>query len=414
MSLRLEAVSLHNIACFASFELRPDPRCTLLIGGNGVGKTVLLEAISGGLSALFAGMENIGVEMLQPHLRRQVISTTPGGAHILRPTPVAAELRAEIDGAPYQWTIRSRKPSGRAAAQLRPLIEWGRQIEASIGRGEAPTLPVVAFYATDRVWTGRYLPAFTGLPSPQDAWLQALPANRPFREIVTWMRRLAYAEKKGDPSPQLRQLSAGISRAIPEIASLSYDILTEDVIAEFTDGSRRLFNQLSDGYRSQIGLAADLLWRMMILNPHISEAVQDRVGGVVLIDEIDLHLHPAWQRRVLPDLLRAFPLVQFILTTHSPQVIASAQQAWVRAIRPDGAYPVGPVEGRDSNALLIDVFHTPERDPAFSARLHQIAAHLENEDFESARQQIDALEQIWGPNDPQILRLRTTLRLLSA
>lgn len=85
---------------------------------------------------------------------------------------------------------------------------------------------------------------------------------------------------------------------------------------------------LSDGYRSTVALFADLARRCAILNPHLLEKAAEKTPGIVLIDEVDLHLHPSWQRRLIADLRKAFPAIQFVLTTHSPQVISGATHSY--------------------------------------------------------------------------------------
>ena len=103
---------------------------------------------------------------------------------------------------------------------------------------------------------------------------------------------------------------------------LEWDELTIDV----TIGShpqRLPFHLLSDGYRNVVGMAADIAYRMATLNPDLLERVIGETPGIVMIDEIDLHLHPKWQRQVVGHLLRTFPQVQFVATTHSPFIIQS-------------------------------------------------------------------------------------------
>ncbi|MGB8922932.1 MAG: AAA family ATPase [Pseudomonas sp.] len=91
-------------------------------------------------------------------------------------------------------------------------------------------------------------------------------------------------------------------------------------------------SQLSDGIRNIVALAADIAYRCIKLNPHLGITAPHQCTGVVLIDEVDMHLHPAWQQTVIPDLLGAFPNIQFIVTTHSPQVITSVQAKCIRVL----------------------------------------------------------------------------------
>lgn len=92
---------------------------------------------------------------------------------------------------------------------------------------------------------------------------------------------------------------------------------------EFGDGRIVDFADMSDGYRNVLAISADLAIKISMLNPHLSESSLDQTPGVVLIDELDLHLHPKWQRRVADDLRRTFPKVQFICTSHSPFIVQS-------------------------------------------------------------------------------------------
>ena len=94
----------------------------------------------------------------------------------------------------------------------------------------------------------------------------------------------------------------------------------------FQDDRRLPWMMLSDGMRSVIALAMDIAWRAVVLNPQLGAKAPEQATGIVLIDELDLALHPVWQRRIVGDLSRAFPSIQFIATTHSPQIIGSAKR----------------------------------------------------------------------------------------
>jgi predicted ATP-binding protein involved in virulence len=102
-----------------------------------------------------------------------------------------------------------------------------------------------------------------------------------------------------------------------------YDVAGDELLGVFADGRRLPFRLLSDGVRNMLALVADVARRAATLNPHLGADAARKTPGVVLIDEVDLHLHPRWQRRVLDDLRRTFPLVQFVATTHSPFIVQS-------------------------------------------------------------------------------------------
>jgi hypothetical protein len=203
--------------------------------------------------------------------------------------------------------------------------------------------------------------------------------------------------------------------SLPEIRDFFYDIEAEELRVRFGDGTLQSMRLLSDGYRTMIGIAADLAWRAAMLNPHHRGNVVKRVDGVVLIDEIDLHLHPTWQRRVLPSLVRTFPHVQFVATTHSPQVLASAKRTWTRTF--NGISEVrtgGYVEGRDSNSILVDIMGDRSRPKERQDQLNEVLRLIDDEVFGEARAALEKLEKVWGPDDPEILRARALLMTLEA
>jgi predicted ATP-binding protein involved in virulence len=107
---------------------------------------------------------------------------------------------------------------------------------------------------------------------------------------------------------------------------MTYSFKDEDLIGLFKNQmgtDRLLFRQLSDGYRNLIGMVADIAYRCIKLNPHLGEDAVSQTPGIVLIDELDLHLHPNWQRQIVADLKKVFPKIQFIATTHSPFIVQS-------------------------------------------------------------------------------------------
>lgn len=110
---------------------------------------------------------------------------------------------------------------------------------------------------------------------------------------------------------------------MPELDSVSVNVRMRELLLRYVDGRTVAFSELSDGYRNIVAMVADLAIKMVMLNPHLAKDALSKTPGVVLIDELDLHLHPKWQRRVVEDLRRTFPRVQFICTTHSPFIVQS-------------------------------------------------------------------------------------------
>lgn len=133
---------------------------------------------------------------------------------------------------------------------------------------------------------------------------------------------------------------------------------------------------------------------------------------MVLIDEVDLHLHPRWQRDVLAALRRAFPNLQFVVTTHSPQVLGTCQPEWVRLL--DGTSQVrhvGKIFGWDSNDVLAHIMKAPIRDRAILQPLQDLDLAIEEQRWQDAEAKIAQLAQVLGEDHSDIVRARWSLHL---
>ena len=115
-----------------------------------------------------------------------------------------------------------------------------------------------------------------------------------------------------------------MSACVPGAKAIEYSVRERSIVVEFATGDV-LYQNLSDGQRIMLSLVADIAYRAAWMNPHLEDRVLQETDGIVLIDELDLHLHPKWQRTVVDDLRRTFPKIQFIATSHSPFIIQSLQ-----------------------------------------------------------------------------------------
>ena len=176
------------------------------------------------------------------------------------------------------------------------------------------------------------------------------------------------------------------------------------------------FDQLSGGYRIVLALAADLARRMAQGNPHLDNPLESE--AIVLIDEVDLHLHPSWQQRILDDLTRTFPNAQFIVSTHSPQVLTTVRQEHiVELYREEGGSvvagaPASATYGAEAGDVLSSVMRVGERpENDFKIALDRYRRLVSNGDGESpeARDIRKKLERT-SPHDPALDRADLEIR----
>ena len=171
--------------------------------------------------------------------------------------------------------------------------------------------------------------------------------------------------------------------------------------------------QLSDGEKMLLMLVTDLARRLAIANPGLGvDALQGQ--GIVLIDEIDLHLHPQWQRMVIPSLTRTFPNCQFIVTTHSPQVLSKVKKENVFILENYNLVEVTPYTyGRDSNSILYELMDVKERPGDVQEKIDACFALIDEEKIEEAKVKLQELADLLGENDAEIVRARTLISFLT-
>jgi predicted ATP-binding protein involved in virulence len=171
------------------------------------------------------------------------------------------------------------------------------------------------------------------------------------------------------------------------------------------------FDQLSSGEKSFFVLVGDLARRLAVANPKSDDPLRHG-QGIVLIDEIDLHLHPSWQRKAIPKLKTLFPNIQWVISTHSPQVLMHLKRENVKWIR-NGKLEESPfVEGRDANAISTDVFGLTKRLPDYEKILDKIYDLIDKGDEKQAKLAIESLKQKWGEADVDLHRAESFLELL--
>ena len=161
-----------------------------------------------------------------------------------------------------------------------------------------------------------------------------------------------------------------------------------------------------------LALVFDLTRRLAQANPDLDDPAAEGIG-VILIDEIDLHLHPKWQRTIVKNLPEAFPGLQFIATTHSPQVIGEVLPDRIQIMGEGPVFSPTHSYGVDSSRVLEEIMDAPPRTAAIQDLLTKLSDHVDAEDYAAARTATDELRSKLGDNDPEVLRAQTLLEFLA-
>lgn len=409
--MQISRLTLQNFRCFDHLELGLNPSWTLLLGGNGAGKTAILEGLSVALGAFVGEIRDTQSRNIrEDEDARRVVYDLGGVPDLQTQWPVRVETSGSLLGQTLTWARELTSPGGRTTTKETTALRALTQSAAALIQSGRPIeLPVLAYYGTQRLWVmSKATDAKRGIGSRLDGYINCLSPSSNFRLMAEWIYQQTLADvQSGESSPQLSALERSVCLCLGDVTRFWFDLRHQELRLQFTDGRVVPFSLLSDGYRNVISLVADLAWRAATLNPYDGTDAGVRAVGVVLIDEIDLHLHPSWQRRIVPDLRRAFPQLQFVVTTHSPQVVASVHQEQIRQLA-DGVIldQRTPVEGRDSNSLLEDLFGVPARPTWAAQKLAHIFDLIDQDSLAAARSEVESLEHLLGPDDPDLTRAR--------
>ncbi len=404
--MRFHTLQLENYRGFRQLELALHPVVTVLVGVNGAGKSSILDAIAAVGQAIHKDIAH--TTGADPRLFETAVSEDEllqdADIHRGAPQVVLGLLAVHADASGY-WSVKL------AQGTHRPTIA-GDESQLLIDESGAVTAPLIVHYSVernildipDRIRTRHAFDA----SSAHDGALQDGTSN--FRDFFEWYRdeedayneqRLAELDAGAPVTSRLLAVRGAIESILPGLTDLRIERRPKQRMM-LTKGEHRLdVAQLSDGEKCLLALVGDLARRMVLASPHTATPLEHE--AVVLIDEIELHLHPGLQRTVLPTLQSIFPKTQFVVTTHSPQVISSVRSANVRILENFALRPV--LQGtffRDTNSIL-GVFGDSGRPPAIQTKLNALKDAVDADDVAGARALLAELRATLEGDDPELV-----------
>lgn len=328
-------MTINNYRAKEHLQIQFGRRLTILVGENGSGKTTILDAISIGLGAVLTHLPKVsGISFRKTDIRQNDNQIMP-----------FARVKVELENKLVWDRTFRRDKSEKTTAVIPPakgLVQLKRYLDEHIIHpfieGKDFQLPVFSYYGVSRALLDVPLRR-RGFPKTHQRFESldnALNAASRFKSAFVWFYNKENEESRMQREqksfeyrlPELEAVRLAIIKVFPDIKEphimvrpLRFAVKMDNEILDIM--------QLSDGYKTLLSLVIDLASRMALANPGMQNPLE--APAIVLIDEIDLHLHPEWQRKVVGDLLNAFPNAQFILTTHSPYIIESVNnhlQRW--------------------------------------------------------------------------------------
>jgi predicted ATP-binding protein involved in virulence len=440
--MKIESVHIENYRCFSDLTVNFDERLTVLVGVNGSGKTAVLDAL-----ALF--LQNYSQCFISSHLLN---------------TPLFSDLRIGAKSIVFSYKViklnqvnAAEKNDGNDSVDIsipftadnnivtKDFSSFHSQINSLVNRYKGDgkcCLPILVYYTSKRI-LDKGGSKSGPLADKQAVYANAFIPQIDFSSSLAWFIDKANEEAREDQR-RLDKLISEASQedldlhglkesryAIPELSAVRLAI--SKALGEYDkpyvgETPPKLFirrkkqpeppfqiEQLSDGYRTMLALVMDLARRMAVANGNFAWPEGQTVlhsPGVVLIDEVELHLHPSWQQTVLPNLMEIFPDTQFIVTTHSPQVLTAVPAGHIRILKDGQVFSLPDneeTEGADAARVLEDVLGVnPRPVPNFFAReLRRYAEMVYNEQWDSpeAEELRLRLEEHYRGSEPKLQEL---------
>lgn len=419
-------LSAKNFRCFVDFQVELHSGFNLLIGGNGAGKTAVLDALKIGLGGFFQGFPGGKTYGFASTDMRLDPGPDQDGIPDMQPqAPTVLSWSGQLGGQKIKWHRKlqeqKRRTTKGGVAQLRKRAE---ELAGKVRQHESVDLPVFAYFGTERLWLQkRHGPKLDRKRLSRNmGYLDCLERESSWIEMRNWFSAMTVGQdlavKHGMTGARVaaelvKAVESAVCQCVPDTEALFYWL--GDLHLVRREQGRRValsWDMLSDGVRSLALIAAQIAWRAATLNPHRGDRAAIDAEGVVLIDEVCLGLHPKWQRLVIQSLTKAFPKIQFVATTHSPQVLGSAKDARVILLQSGSAQPLMGLYGKDTNTLVTVYQGGEERDSRVQADLSAVEKLIDDDQVDQAQTRIADVERLLGADDPAIVRLRTLIRFL--
>ena len=419
--MKINSIKLINYRGAVSLNIDFHRQLNVFIGVNGAGKSTILDSLAIMLSWLVNRLKNTNASGRQ--ISETEINNGQGTA-IIEITGVTE------DSQEITWKIvktRTGYIHAGEGSNFSQLNDYTKKIQLQITEHQGQiNLPLFVYYSVNRAVLDTPLKIKTKHQFDSlSAYENALTSGSDFRTFFEWFReredlenenrKYREAEIKPEgfcfPDPQLETVRKTIKRFLPDFTNLS--VRRNPLRMEVTKKDKIVtVNQLSDGEKCLIAMLGDLARRMAIANPQNPDPLKG--NGVIIIDEIDLHLHPQWQRFVVPKLLEVFPNCQFFISTHSPNIITHVQPESLHFMEQTEMgikfHPVQESYGKNVDRILEDLMGLETTRPQEIAEaLKDIYEQISHNQLEAAKNKINDL-RAKIQDDPELIKAEVIIR----
>lgn len=451
--MKLTTITLKNYRCYQDLTIDLHPQTTVLVANNGQGKTTMLDAIRVALWPYVSQFDLSRTGYAEPANTItiddvRIIKSKPSAVHaavglmdeMVRLIPSSVKATGDYGDGETVWErfrdSEARKSQTKDDKACRKLKSFAKKLQQDIRNLETPpiTLPVFGYYGTGRLWKEKRLTESKKGRNSNDqnirtfAYRDCLDPASSYRQFDEWFTN---AYKKVLES-QLQQVQQGATIIEVDPILKTPVKVVQDVVNEvlkpvgwqhlhFSQRDNALVlrhdeygvikaEQLSDGIKNILAMVADIAYRCVLLNGHLGEGAAKKSGGIIMIDEVDMHLHPQWQQTVVKSLKSAFPNIQFILTTHSPQVLSTVSAECIRIIS-EGEVHAAPKgsKGAESSRLLKRILGVDSRPPYDEntqlLQAYEKLVYADKWSTDEVKKKREKLDAIYSGEEPKLTEL---------
>jgi predicted ATP-binding protein involved in virulence len=421
----IKKIRFKNLKCYEDLAFELKAGVNILYGANGTGKTSILEGVNIAAGSFFLKMSSVEKRNVdaKSDVRLKFYNEMPLPEYQM---PLEIEAEGCVMGKEISWLrVCNSVSGGLTMVDAKAITDISDEAVLSVQNGEKVILPLITYFSTQRLFTQRKesekkpLGRFVG-------YYNALNATNIRKHIQLWLddaERIEYHKRQLDTDftdEGLAAIKKLVLKYFPEWKRLYYHKFSADarlptgLFIELEDKKIIPETLLSDGYRNFLWLLIEIAWRCYMLNPFLGGKAFSETTGIVTIDEIDLHLHPKWQQRIIPILAEAFPKVQFVITTHSPIVMSSFKGNILlldnnAVTEQPNIYGMKPAQVLEINMRIHD--RLPQHQEIIRRYFELI--NLEQGKSEDARKIRSQLANDLSPNDPVFTEADALIDFLS-
>ena len=407
--MKIKRLDITDFRGFSQAEIELDGMSTVFFGVNGVGKTSILRSVN----LLYANIINKVVN--RKELRQQYNIELEDIRNGKPSTQIQGDFILQND-VEITYERGMERKSGRRTHTKDSLERITESIQAAyLSDDRQENVPVFVNYGTNRLVLDIPLRIRTHHEfDVYSAYEKAIENRIDFRTFFEWYRNQEDAEnaikveKKdfGYADKSLKAVRTAIMAMLPGFENIHITRKPRLAMVVEKDGTILNVSQLSDGEKCVLAMFGDLAKRLSLANPNMDDPLLGE--GVVLIDEIELHMHPSWQRMILSVLRKTFPNIQFIITTHSPIVLSEVDDSYkIFFLSNDGKETIindfSRLDGFDINYILEEFMGTRSRNTKTEELVRSVYAAINEGDKENAIKNIEKLKAITNENNEDVV-----------